>query len=140
MGVGDATYVRVGTAPSNALTSFTLGPLQPIPGWAGKNVDYTRDMSAPCLDFKAIGDGSGFQKGDPLPMTETGCAGQKGKATVMMDNPAIGAVIMFEDASGLPAGKDVYFVTASKMDASGKASALCLANATTGDHFLVMRP
>jgi hypothetical protein len=137
--VGDGTYVRAGTAPSNGLKSFTLGPIQEIPGWGGKNAKYTRDMAAPCLDFKAIGDGSGFPKGSALPMTETGCAGQTGKATVMMDNPAIGAFIMFEDASGLPAGKDVYFVTASRMDPNGKVSALCLANATTRDQLLVTR-
>jgi hypothetical protein len=138
-GVGDGTYVRVGTAPPNGLKSFTLGSIEEIPGWAGKNVDYTRDMSAPCTDIKAIGDGSGFHKGDPIPMTETACTGQKGQVTVMMDNPAIGAFMSFTDESHLPAGVDIYWVTNSKMDQSGKVTALCLASPGTGDRFLVTR-
>ena len=100
-GVGDATYVRAGAAAENSLRSFTLGPLEDIPGWGGKHANYTR------------------------------ADGQTGQATVMMDNPAIGAFLAFE--------KDVYFVTASQVDATGKVSALCLANAATGDRFLVTR-
>lgn len=138
--VGDGTYVRAGAAPANALQSFTLGTLEDVPGWGGKTVSYTRDMTTPCLDFRAIGDGSGMKENRPLPMTTEGCAGQKGKATVIMDNPAIGAFIAFDDESGLPFAKDGYFVTASQLDAaSGKVTALCLANASNGDRFLVTR-
>lgn len=138
--VGDGTYVRAGAGRANGLERFTLGTLEDVPGWGGKTVRYTRDMTAPCLDFRAIGDGSGLPENRPPPMTKEGCQGQKGTATVIMDNPAIGAFITFEDESGLPFGKDGYFVTASKVDAAtGKVSALCLANASNGDRFLVTR-
>lgn len=139
LGMGDATYVRVGVAPANSLRSFTLGPLVDIPEWAGKNASYTRDMVAPCTDIVAIGDGSGLQENRPIPTTSAACTGQKGTITVIMDNPAIGATIGFEDASGLPFGKDMYFITASQLDSAGKVSALCLAHAGTGARFLVTR-
>lgn len=138
-GIGDATYVRADAAPANSLQRFTLGSLVDIPGWAGKNADYTRDVAAPCTDVAAIGDGSGLRENSPLPMTVSACAGQRGSATVMMDNPALGAFLSFEDASGLPFGKDVYFITGSQLDPNGKVAALCLSNAGTGDRFLVTR-
>lgn len=139
LGFGDGTYVRAGAPTAGGLASFTLGPLIDIPGWAGKNATYTRDLTAPCLDFVAIGDGSGLQENRPLPTTRTACTGQTGSITVIMDNPAIGPVVSFEDASGLPFGKETYFITASQLDVHGRVAAVCLAHPGTGDRFLMAR-
>lgn len=133
------TYERAGTAPSNSLLSFTVGPLQDVPGWGGKTASYTRDMAAPCMDFVAMGDGSTLTASSTLPMTSTGCAGQSGKMTTIFDNPALGAVITFEDASGLPFGKDFYFVTSSRLEADGRLSAICLSNGGTGESILMVQ-
>lgn len=138
LGLG-GTYERVGATPGGGLRSFTLGPLQDIAGWAGKNATYTRDMKAPCLDIVAAGDFSTLTVETGLPMTSSACVGQSGTITTLPDNPAIGAFLAFDDASGLPAGKEVYFITSSLLDGSGKLTAMCLGHAGTGETFLVTR-
>lgn len=135
----DGAYERVGVTPGGGLRAFTIGPLQDIAGWGGKNATYTRDMEAPCLDIVAAGDFSTMTAESGLPMTSSACAGQRGTITTLPDNPAIGAFLAFDDASGLPAGKEVYFITSSLLDASGKLSAMCLGHAGTGETFLVAR-
>ncbi|MBX3232232.1 MAG: hypothetical protein KIT84_19040 [Labilithrix sp.] len=131
------TYERVGASAANTMRGFTIGALEDIAGWAGKNASYTRDVTAPCMDFVAIGDGSSLTKDSPLPMTSDACAGQTGTITTLMDNPALGAFLSFEDASGLPFGKDFYFVTSSRIE-DDKLVAMCLSSAS-GEQFLVTR-
>ena len=113
LGVGDGTYVRADAAPAaSTLERFTLGPLLDVPGWGGKKAEYTRSES----------------------QAETS---QTGTITVIFDNPAIGAVITFEDAAK-KAANDAYFITASSV-VDGETTALCLASPATGDRFLMKR-
>jgi hypothetical protein len=132
-------WQRVGQERSNEIATMTIGDLKEIPGWAGKHAPYTRNLTAPCVDVAAAGNTTTAPPGSAVPMTTVGCAGQQGKATVLVDNPALGAFLSFDDGSGLPLGTEFYFVTGSKRDAGGSLEAICLLKSNGGEPFKMVR-
>ncbi len=106
-----------------------------VPDWKGVRGTFRRTTVPSSGEFSSVtifSDPSNSNEGAPNYLRSIGGMPESGRVILGVDNPAIGAALLFMDHS-LTVPKDGYFVLGQRRSVSGRVIGMCLGQFRDGD-------